>query len=65
MAQQLKDTLRILRIKQVKAQMGLPKAAYSKTFEGNTNDEGSREGYEACYRTRKQSSIKGYIRILN
>ena len=36
-----------------------------KTLEGNTNDEGSREGYEVCYRTRKPSSIKGYIRILN
>ena len=36
-----------------------------KTIEGNTNDEGSREGYEVCYRTRKQSQIKGYIRILN
>ena len=34
-----------------------------KTIEGNTNDEGSREGYEVCYRTRKQSQIKGYIRI--
>ena len=36
-----------------------------KTIEGNTNDEGSREGYEVCYRIRKQSQIKGYIRILN
>ena len=36
-----------------------------KTIEGNTNDEGSREGYEVCYRTRKPSLIKGYIRILN
>ena len=36
-----------------------------KTIEGNTNDEGSREGYEVCYRTRKKSQIKGYIRILN
>ena len=36
-----------------------------RTIEGNTNDEGSREGYEVCYRTRKQSLIKGYIRILN
>lgn len=35
-----------------------------KTIEGNTNDEGSREGYEVCYRTRKPSQIKGYIRIL-
>jgi hypothetical protein len=29
-----------------------------KTIEGNTNDEGSREGYEVCYRTRKQSKSK-------
>lgn len=36
-----------------------------KTIEGNTNDDGSREGYEVAKRTRKQSSIKGYIRILN
>lgn len=34
-----------------------------KTIEGNTNDEGSREGYEVCYRTRSTTSIKGYIRI--
>lgn len=34
-----------------------------KTIEGNTNDEGSREGYEVAYRIRKQSVIKGYIRI--
>lgn len=36
-----------------------------KTIEGNTNDEGSREGYEVAYRIRKQSAIKGYIRIPN
>lgn len=34
-----------------------------KTIEGNTNDDGSREGYEVAYRTRKTSQIKGYIRI--
>ena len=34
-----------------------------RTIEGNTNDEGSREGYEVCYRTRRQNQIKGYIRI--
>jgi hypothetical protein len=34
-----------------------------KTLEGNTNDEGSREGFEVCYKTRKTSAIKGYIRI--
>jgi hypothetical protein len=32
------------------------------TIEGNTNDEGSREGYEVCRRTRKKSTIKGYLR---
>ncbi|THU36908.1 CHAP domain-containing protein [Niastella caeni] len=31
------------------------------TIEGNTNDEGSREGYEVCRRTRKLASIKGFI----
>ncbi len=36
-----------------------------KTIEGNTNDDGSREGYEVARRTRKTSQIKGYIRILN
>lgn len=34
-----------------------------KTIEGNTNDEGSREGYEVAYRTRKISAMKGFIRI--
>ena len=38
---------------------------YINTIEGNTNDEGSREGFEVCYRTRKPSLIKEYIRILN
>lgn len=33
------------------------------TIEGNTNDEGSREGYEVCRRVRKISSCKGFIRI--
>lgn len=32
------------------------------TIEGNTNDTGSREGFEVCRRTRKQSSMKGYLR---
>ena len=31
------------------------------TIEGNTNDEGSRDGYEVCRRTRKLSTIKGFI----
>lgn len=33
------------------------------TIEGNTNDDGSREGYEVCRRVRKTASIKGFIRI--
>lgn len=33
------------------------------TIEGNTNDDGSREGYEVCRRVRKTSSCKGFIRI--
>lgn len=32
------------------------------TIEGNTNDEGSREGYEVCRRVRKLSMIKGFLR---
>lgn len=32
------------------------------TIEGNTNDTGSREGYEVCIRTRVKTSIKGYLR---
>lgn len=33
------------------------------TIEGNTNDEGSREGYEVCRRKRSIKSITGFIRI--
>lgn len=33
------------------------------TIEGNTNDTGSREGYEVCRRIRKITSCKGFIRI--
>lgn len=33
------------------------------TIEGNTNDEGSREGYEVCRRARKISACKGFIRV--
>lgn len=33
------------------------------TIEGNSNDEGSREGYEVCRRVRKISSCKGFIRL--
>jgi len=32
------------------------------TIEGNTNDTGSREGYEVCRRVRKISAMKGFIR---
>ena len=33
------------------------------TIEGNTNDEGSREGVEVCRRERPISSIKGFIQL--
>jgi hypothetical protein len=33
------------------------------TIEGNTNDEGSREGYEVCRRRRSVDKIKGYLRF--
>ena len=33
------------------------------TIEGNTNDDGSREGYEVARRIRKKQSILGYIRV--
>lgn len=33
------------------------------TIEGNTNDTGSREGYEVCRRTRKINKMKGFIRL--
>lgn len=35
------------------------------TIEGNTNDDGSREGYEVCKRTRKWNDprLKGFIRV--
>jgi len=32
------------------------------TIEGNSNDEGSREGFEVCKRERSIKSIKGFIR---
>lgn len=32
------------------------------TIEGNTNDEGSREGFEVCRKTRRRSKIKAYLR---
>jgi hypothetical protein len=33
------------------------------TIEGNTNDEGSREGYEVARRTRNIKQTKGFIRL--
>ncbi len=33
------------------------------TIEGNTNDDGSREGYEVCKRIRKISTCKGFLRV--
>jgi hypothetical protein len=33
------------------------------TIEGNTNDDGSREGYEVARRIRTVSQMKGFIRI--
>ena len=31
------------------------------TIEGNTNDTGSREGYEVCRRTRPRKNVLGYL----
>jgi hypothetical protein len=33
------------------------------TIEGNTNDDGSREGYEVCRRQRQITTIKSFIRL--
>ncbi len=33
------------------------------TIEGNTNDTGSREGYEVCRRIRKVGTCRGFIRL--
>jgi hypothetical protein len=33
------------------------------TIEGNTNDEGSREGYKVCRKKRKTKTIKAYLRL--
>ena len=33
------------------------------TIEGNTNDEGSREGYEVARRQRSMSKVLGYLRF--
>lgn len=34
------------------------------TIEGNTNDEGSREGFEVCRRQRALGSLKGIIQLV-
>lgn len=36
---------------------------YIQTIEGNTNADGSREGYAVCRRTRRIKDITGFIRI--
>lgn len=33
------------------------------TIEGNTNDNGSREGYKVCRRKREIKTMKGFIRL--
>lgn len=33
------------------------------TIEGNTNDQGSREGYAVCRRKREIKTIKGFLRL--
>ncbi len=40
-----------------------PDGVHINTIEGNTNDTGSREGYEVCHRKRTITSCKGFIRI--
>jgi hypothetical protein len=39
------------------------KGSIVNTIEGNTNDEGSREGIEVCRRQRSVSEIKGFIQL--
>jgi CHAP domain-containing protein len=34
------------------------------TVEGNTNSDGSREGYEVCRRVRQRKKILGYLRFV-
>ncbi len=34
------------------------------TIDGNTNDTGSREGYEVCRKIRKRNKIIGYLRYV-
>lgn len=33
------------------------------TIEGNTNENGSREGYKVCRRKRETKTIKGFLRL--
>lgn len=33
------------------------------TIEGNSNDDGSREGYEVCRLQRQKSTIKAYLKL--
>jgi hypothetical protein len=33
------------------------------TIEGNSNDEGSREGFEVCRKQRKTNTIKAFLRL--
>lgn len=35
------------------------------TIEGNSNEDGSREGFEVCRHTRPITAIKGFIRLSN
>lgn len=37
-------------------------ATYIYTIEGNSNDEGSRDGFEVCQRRRNRKTILGYLR---
>jgi hypothetical protein len=37
---------------------------YVYTIEGNTNDEGSREGFEVCRRKRPRAKIAGFLRFI-
>lgn len=40
-----------------------PDGIHINTVEGNTNDEGSREGYEVCRRRRLITKCVGFIRV--
>lgn len=36
---------------------------HTDNVEGNSNDDGSREGYEVCDHTRQRSKVLGYLRF--